>query len=121
MALTELDIKEVFKHNPLEEKPTWNRYNIGIITSDPVKIKNSFDEVFSKNEGNMFSYNTKKRNRFILIKDRTKLYTWVQVDKFEIGHQFGEVYIDKNITKSELRNIVAPMCSYVEIDRIHLF
>ena len=121
--LIEEYIKETFIGSQQHEFCNGNHsnYYCGIFTNDSCKADEIMNKIYKDNKDNIIRFVKGENDKYILFKDGT-IYKWVRPILNSRGYRFKSAYIDKELAKKVLDEVVFPtICLYAGENNIKVF
>ena len=121
--LIEEYIKETFIGSQQHEFCNGNHsnYYCGIFTNDSCKADEIMNKIYKDNKDNIIRFVKGENDKYILLKDET-IYKWVRPILNSRGYRFKSAYIDRELTKKVLDEVVFPiLCLYAGENNIKVF
>lgn len=104
-------IKDTF-NNDSGEMAGLNNIKVycGILTNDPIKAEIKIKQIANKFTKDEITYFINSKERKELYLNDNKKYTWIKLNSNSRGYRCGKIIIDRNITLTQLDEIVLPIC-----------
>ena len=121
--LIEEYIKETFIGSQQHEfcNGNYSNYYCGIFTNDSCKADEIMNKIYKDNKDNIIRFVKGENDKYILFKDGT-IYKWVRPILNSRGYRFKSAYIDKELDKKVLDEVVFPIiCLYAGENNIKVF
>ena len=104
-------IKEVFNRNS-EEMAGLNNVKVycGILTNDSIKAEMKIKQLANKFTKDKIRYFVNSKERKELCLNNGKRYVWIRLNLASRGYRCGKIIVDRNITLTQLKEIILPIC-----------